>query len=907
MRIRSLARAYAGTSALLGVLTAVACLLVAGLPRTTQAAYDEALRRSLTSAAATQTDLTVTGEPAGSGGELRERARFDALAARWRRLLPDALRPLAGSGGHMSAKTFRTPVNGVTGAGHFLNLGWLSDARRRVDWARGREPGRPSTLRHLGATIPLIEVGVVDEAVRGMGLDVGQVKVLGESNPVAVRITGVFTARDPRDRAWSHDSDVLHVTRVVSPTGAEEFHTTSLMSDDGLAALDGKGRELTYRWVLPVDGRAASAGDAPAAAAAVAELHRRLVVQGTNTVNYRLVTGLPRLLGDFLAALSAARTVMYLVLGGLLAVALGVIALGVRLLTDRMEQPLALARARGGSLWQVAGAGAALAALATGPAALAGYALSFLVPGPAPPLAHLGPAVVAVTAVAFAAGRLALAHRRPLRERRDDVAAARPSARRLTLEALVVVVALGGAYLLRARGTAAAGGTASLPQAGLDAGLSRVGGAAGLDAGLSRVGGAAGLDAGLSPVVAGLDPYLLLIPVAVALAAALIVLRCYPYPLRLLVRPAARGRAAVPFLGLARAARARPAGALPVLVLLPALGVSVFAAVISDDLAAAQRLASWQEVGAPIRVTSDADIPAAAVERVRRTAGVERVALALAGRVQLQPTGEQPYAVAVDLAEWRRVAADGPLRLPAPLADGTALLSPGLAGGPPAFEMRWLSPVRLTARGVIGALPGFAMSGQFLLVPRTVLPWPAANMLLVKGEASPAELARLVPSATVRTQEQALAEIRADPLTGTVRSTLLVVTVALGAYALVAVVLALAAGAADRARAVSLLRTLGLPERQARWLAVLELLPLVAVTVPVGLTVGLALPAALGPGVDLSSYARGLPVGEQAPGLLTPLALAGGLAAGAVLGSFAHVALGRRRELGTVLRAGDRP
>ncbi|MEU8244774.1 FtsX-like permease family protein [Nonomuraea sp. NPDC048916] len=859
MRILLGVRAHAGTSALLVVLTTVACLLVTGLPRTMQASFDEALRRSLATAAAVQTDLTVAGEPFRPGGDLHERAQFEAGDLHWRRLLPAALRPLIRPAGHMSAKTFRARVVGTGRAQTFINLGWLSDADRRVDWVRGRKPGKPSTMRYEGTTIPVIEVGVVDEAVRRMGLRIGQTKVLGERDHAAVKIVGVFKAKDPGDRSWSHDSDILHVTRVVPTTEPEEFHTTTLMSDDGLAVLSSKAPNLIYRWVLPLDGRAASALDVPDVEAAVAEFQRQVTVQGTSTTTYRLVTGLPNLLGDFRAALSAAQTIMYLVLGGLLAVALGVIALGVRLLTDRLDHTLALARARGGSLWQVAGAGAALTALAVGPAALAGSALSFLMPGPVLPIVHLGPAVVVVTAVAFAVARLVLAHRTPLHERRDDMVAVRPSARRVTMEVLVVVLALAGAYLLRARGLSGS---------------------------------------------AEQDPFLLLIPIALTLAAALITLRCYPYPLRLLVRLTARGRAAVPFLGVTRAARARSASALPVLILLPALSVSVFAAVIYDGIATTQRLASWQKVGAPIKLTSIPDIPADAIERVRKAAGVEQVALALTGRVQIGITGERPYAVAVDLAQWRQVIGDGPIDLPTLSGGTSALLSPEL-GRRGTFEIRWLSPVNLTTQGVIDSVPGFYSSGQFLVVPREVLPWPAANTLLIKGDASPAELARLVPSATVETQEQALAAIQADPLTGTVRSTLLVVTVALGSYALVAIVLSLVIGAPGRARAVSLLRTLGLSDRQAQQLTVLELLPMVLITALVGLALGLGLPAALGPGVDMSSYAGGLPVGDYTPGLLTPMALAAGLAASAVLGAYAHTAIGRRRNLGAVLRLGD--
>ncbi|GAA3105014.1 hypothetical protein GCM10020001_023170 [Nonomuraea salmonea] len=580
MRIPLGVRTHAGTVALLAVLTAVACLLVSGLPRTMQASYDEALRRSLAGADVTAADLTVTGAPAQQPGELHSRAEFAYAARRWRALVPAALRPLTGPGGHISAKTFRTPADGKGPIREFVNLGWLSDAGRRVDWVRGRAPGAPTTMRYAGGTIPVIEVGVVEEAESRMGLRVGETRLLGESVHTAVRIVGVFRAKDPADRAWGHDADVLHVTHAVPADGPEELHTTTLMADAGLAALADPTRNLTYRWVFPLDPRAANALSAPGVPAAVAEFRRQVDVQGTGLISYRLATGLPQLVTAFLTALAAAQTVLYLVLGGLFAVALGVIALAARLLTDRMERTLALARARGAALGQVVAPGTALTALTTGPAALAGYALAYLLPGPAPPIVHIGPLAVVVVTVAFAGTRVALAHRTPLRERRGDLAAVRPSARRVTVEALVVVLALAGAYLLRARGVS---GTAQQ------------------------------------------DPYLLVIPVALTLAAALITLRCHPYPLRLLVRLAARGRAAVPFLGLARAARQRATGALPVLILLPALSLSVFAAVIHDGITATQQVASWQKVGAPIKLTA-AGLTPETIQRVRTAPGVERVA-----------------------------------------------------------------------------------------------------------------------------------------------------------------------------------------------------------------------------------------------------------------------------------------
>ncbi|WP_188196457.1 FtsX-like permease family protein [Nonomuraea sp. SYSU D8015] len=847
-------REHVGTLAVLAALTAVACLLVSGLPRAMQASFDQALRRALTTAPAVQADLTVAAEPYAPTEDLHERAAFEARGRHWREALPAALQPLVTTTGHMSAKTVRTPLTG-TGGATYVNLGWLSDADRRVNWVQGRAPGPPSTTRHEGANIPLIEVGVVDEAVHQMDLRIGQTRTLGESDYVAVKIVGVFKAKDPRDRYWTHNPDVLHVTKQLTRDGTIELHTTTLMSDAGLAALSSASRHLTYRWVLPVDARAANALDVPHLSAAVEDLRRLVSVQVVSTTPHRLDTGLPKLLGDFSAALATAETVMYLVLGGLLAVAIGVIVLGVRLLTDRMDHTLGLARARGGSLRQVAGAGAALTGLAVAPAALAGYAVSFLVPGPVLLVVHVGPAVVVVAAVGFAVARVSLAHRTPLRERRDDVVAARPSVRRITLEVLVVALALAGAYLLRARG-------------------------------LTR------------------DPFLLFVPVALTLAASLITLRCYPYPLRLLVRLAGQGRAAVPFLGLTRAARARSASGLPVLILLPALGVSVFAAVISDGIATTQRLASWQQVGAPIKVTSLGIIYPSLVEQVRALDGVEEVVVAQTGRVQLGYVAEYAQAVAVDVAQWRRLVAGAPIDLPELSGGTSALVSPELRGRG-TFEIGWQSRMRLTTQGVIDSVPGFHTDGKFILMPLSALPRPEVNTLLIKGDASPAELARLVPLATVDTQERALAAIREDPLTGTVRSTLIVVTVALGAYALVAVILSLVVGAADRARAVSFLRTLGLSDRQARRLTVLEVLPMVLVTSLAGLALGLGLPPALGPGVDLSAYAGDLPVGDYSPDLLTPAALAAGLTVVAALGAYAHTAIARRRSLGAELRVGD--
>ncbi|MBT2229541.1 FtsX-like permease family protein [Nonomuraea sp. NEAU-A123] len=864
MRILLLARVRLGAVAVLSLLTLSACLLVAGLPRVLQGAYDDALHRALQEAPAQQADLSVRTESRGALADLHEPGQFATQDARLRSLVPPRLRPLVSATGQMSAKTYDVPVNESNGL-TYINLAWLSDGDRRVEWIDGRAPGKPGVLPWNGSEITLFEVGIVDEARATMGLKIGDVRILGESDQIAAKVVGVFRAKDPGARYWSHDVDVLHVTQVQPPGQLEmERRTTALIPASGLAVLNSAHRNLVYNWILPVDPAAPASLDVPELRAAVEDYRRLIPVQmAGNGSQYRLETDLPGLLDRFGTALGTAQTVMFLVLGGLLAVALGVLVLAVQLLTERIDHPLALARARGGSLRQVAGAGAALVAIAVAPAALAGWALAFLVPGPVPWVAHAGPALVPLTAVGYAAARLSVTHRAPLHERRDDVAAARPSARRITLEVLVVGLALAGAYLLRTRGL----------------------------------------------TTGGQDPFLLLVPVALTVAAALITIRCYPLPLKLLVRLAARGRLAVPFLGLTRAARARSASALPVLILLPALAVSVFGAVISGGLSATQRLASWQSVGAPIKLTSPVELPPDAIERVRKVPGVRLLVPAQTASAQIGYGGERAQIIAVDLGQWRRLLDGAPISLPA-IASGTSgipvLVSHELRGRG-TFEIGWYERMKVTTAGEIAALPGFYPRGKFIVLPFETNERPGVNTLLIRGDADPAALLAATgqPTAQVTTQERALAAIEDDPLTGTVQDVLLITTAALAVYALIAVVVTLVIGAADRARALSFLRTLGLSDRQARGLTVLEILPLILITSLAGLALGLGLPAALGPAIDLSSYTGDLAVGDYSADPVLPVVLAGGLAAVAVLGAYAHTAISRRRNLGAVLRVGD--
>ncbi|MEU8193482.1 hypothetical protein AB0C10_06835 [Microbispora amethystogenes] len=919
-----LLRVHRGAAAVLALLALSASLLVAGLPRRFEAAYDRAAHALLAEDPAEATDLTVAMSPAVLGEHITGAEGFRTQDRRWRALVPPSLTPILdarrGDDGRFAAKTFGTPVAAFLGPekrrpAEYVNLGWVSGAERRVRYVRGSPPGPPATVRGVPGHPELPDVSRFDialprAAAEKMDIPLGATLVLGHSHPVLARVTGLFEPIAPGDRFWRRNRDMAEVTtRPVAGGDREELTITALTGEASLTELTGEGRDLVYVWSIAVDPSAVTARDAASVVEGVADYRRVLGVEaarsGGGSFAEVLDTSLGRVLTGFLARLATAQALMFLVLGGLVAVAGGVIALAVQLLTERMRDALALARARGASLGQVVVAGTGTAALAVVPAVLAGYGLSFLLPamsGPVTPIVYAGPLLLAVATVGFAVARVALAHRTPLPVRRDDVAGRRRSPRRTVLELLVVVLALAGAYLLRSRGLTT------------------------------------GVEA------RGADPFLMLVPVMLTVAAALVTLRCYPYPLRLLVRLAARARGAVAFVGLALAARAGQVGALPVLILLPALAVSVYGAVAGGTLEGAQRLAAWQATGAGARVEREPGLPPEVIEEIRRAPGVRAVVPVDKGLAQLDLGGRNVTVVAVDLGAYRRLVAGSPLKVPSPPPDTAAstapaptepaqatsgqaasgqsipaLVSPDLAHLT-TFEIGWHVRMRVTNQGVVtGGLPGLTTATSNLVV----LPYDAsaragsrsyAGTLLVRGSGSGGDGLdgdRLraaggdLPDVRVVTVEESRRKIAATPLAGTIKDGFRIVTVALAGYALLTVAIALVAGAADRARALSYLRSLGLSDRRAAGLTVLEIVPMIVLTACAGLALGLALPSALGPGVDLGVYAGDLAVRAYELDLSTPVLLTAGLAAVAVAGAFLHTLTGRRRSPGSVLRSGE--
>ncbi|MCW2878834.1 MAG: hypothetical protein JWQ95_2934 [Sphaerisporangium sp.] len=895
-----LLRVHRGAAAVLALLALSASLLVAGLPRGFEATYDDALHGILDDTSANLTDLVIALRPRTADQDIPDEDGFRAKDRKWRTNLPPALTSVLdtspGNDSHFAAKTFGTPVAGRVGPGErplqYVDVGWLSGTEKRIRYVQGSPPGPPGVVARVPGhpelrDVKRFDIALVKSAAEKMGIPVGTTLMLGNSHTALGHVTGLFEPVAPSDRFWEHNLDAIKVTVRRTPSDVDETHITALTDESTLTQLSGVDRDLNYSWVVAVDSSAVTARNATSVIKSMADFQRFMSRENGKTITtlsqvagfapFELDTALVQILTDFLKRLATAQALLFLILCGLAVVAVGVIALAVQLLTERMGAALALARARGASVGQVVRAGAGTVALAAVPAILAGYGLSYLLPGPITPIVHVGPLLIAVVTTAFAAARVALVHRRPLQDRRDDVVARRSSPRRTMLELLVVVLALGGAYLLRSRGLAT------------------------------------GVDA------QGADPFLMLVPAALTVAAALMTLRCYPYPLRLVVWLAARARPAVPFVGLTLAARAKSVTALPVLILLPSLAVSVYGAVVGGTLDTTQRLAAWRATGADARVDREAELPADVIEKIRRVPGVRSVVRADKGTAQIGYGGRTATVLAVDLDAYRRIVSDAPLSVPRPAPEAAApgipaLVSPDLANLD-TFEIGWHVRMKITKRGLItGGLPGVSFTEKNLIV----VPYDASkragsrtytNTLLIEGDALDGAKLRAAAGnrrdILVSTFDESLRRVTDSPLTTTIKSSFVVVTIALAVYALLAVLIALVVGAAERSRALSYLRTLGLSERQAANLTVLEIAPLIVLTACAGLVLGLALPAALGPGLDLSAYAGDLAVRTYELSLTTPVLLAAGLAAVALAGAFLHAVIGRRRSLGSILRVGE--
>lgn len=907
----------------LAAILFVTTLLAAGLPRWLNAADDDALRHEVrTSVELDDVVGTFTGAPAsGPNGVAALGNIGDDLAAQFEPPLGELLDDPVLS-------VFTTPfelvaIGDVTAPGGAPAI--YAETRlvvtpepavRYVDGAapQSSEP-RSGPFPVLGAdfddpsvTLPVVEIAVTADSARALGIWRTEDATVGDEfvvrgpdfvatagDPLVLRIAGIFEPIDTSAYAWQRNFGALGAQDRNQPGVAVGLVAGALVTPESFVDLTAaSGSPFNHQWQYPLGIDRLDSGIVGELLESLNRLETIVVPVGTATMD--LQTSLQRPIGDFLEQRATAHAVLFIGVAGLLVSALAVLVLAAQLTTERRRTALALARSRGATLRQLvllSGAeGLLIAALSCLPAAA--LAVLFVDGRSAPMSWWLTGLLVAATTVTLA-GIVGWEHRVVGRAERHDLVSQRLSPRRLGAEIALVVLAVGGAVLLRQRGFDAS-------------------------------------------VVAGAsDPFLTAVPVLLALAASLVVLRIYPLPVRLLGRLTARRRGSVGFLGLSRAGRAAAGAAVPLVVLLVALSFSVFASVVLTSVRLEQEVVAWQQVGAETRVDGTGFDVNDRVPVIAEAAGVtlaETVGVHVAETSALNEVRGQgdefallllDTAAVLDLFAPRPIATAALQRLDAQApGDGTtvpALVSPAfvddILDGDLADVQIFLpgTDVTLVPIEVTDAFPGMDPDERFAIArvadARLVSGVPFfPSVLLLDAPDADLEAVRAAvnetqPFASVTTRQEVYEVSAEAPLVNATETAFGVAVLVAAGYCALAVVLALVVTARPRSRFLSYLRTLGLSGRQARGLVALEILPMAGVAAVGGLLLGLGIPRVVAPAIDLRPFTGGL----DAPPLLVDGAVVAALAVGLLIVVVAAVlivtAVNRRLRLGSALRVGE--
>ncbi len=888
-------RAYGAHVGLLAALGLVAALLVTAAPRLADGYADAGLRADVNRLPHQVRDVTiaVAMRPDRPGTAAAGQTSLDGFAE----ALPQPLPALVDRRWYaaalpeeqLSATGDEPPMNG--GAVKNIGLRAQTGVPEAAELTAGRWPRTPGG----GAAELAVSAAVAETLSLRPGT---RLRLAGPQGVAQAQVVGVFTARDAGDHVW--DDLRLALDPLVPVADGDPYLAGAVTDWTGLDLVSAaSGVAADHSWRYRLDERRLDTSMLAEVTEAVTH-SRRIEWVPESTVQTSLDSALSR----FADQLRTVRALLAVVQAGLIASVLGLILLAARLAVRRRRDELALLRARGAALATIGGRMLAEAALVQPLAVLVGVLIGSRVPGPAHGLPWLA-VLLAVSTTAVVPVLAMVAHRRVATVTgRSDVVRQRPSVRRLTAEASVLVLAGLGVLLLRRRGLDTAG---------------------------------------------GVDAYLVSVPVLVALAAALVAIRLLPWPLRLAGRFGARARGAVLFLGVARAGRGAPVALGPLAVLIVAVSTGVFGAVVTTNVSAARDRAATLTVPADALLTGYSFAPDAGAA-LTEVSGVRAVARMwvdsnrrlLSGTEVGARSFGQARVLVVDGAAFAEVVARSGVDVDVPAALRTAVRAdtpvPALVSTPVAAELDGAAVADVQGRlygfrvaGVVDTFPGVGLGVErFVVLPWQALPEYAyapivPNRYLVAGDdIDRARLLAVADDAQRRRQSDVLGVEVTRPelpaaletwrayrqsLARTGANEVLTLTFTAGAVggtalALLAVGFTVIADAAGRGRMLSRLRTLGMSAAHGRRLLVYELVPLVVVAAVVGTVVGALLPQLLGPTLGLSAFVPDVALPQR----LDPLVVGGVLALvvlGLVAGLVVESLVNRRQRLGEVLRLGE--
>ena len=677
---------------------------------------------------------------------------------------------------------------------------------------------------YAGAAVPagMVAVAATTQTAARYGLHPGsRLSLATPSGPVGLFVTAIVRERAPGSTFWTQDSTAGTPALQQLKASDTPFWVGGVFADPGQLiamqdAFNGPGMELN--WEFPLDPGGVTADTAqgldnalnratttpPALTGALA------ASADTLTVSSPLISDLSL----FLGTQAAIETVLLLLFVSLIVVGAAVILLAARMIVARRDLELTMLRARGGSLRQVAALLARAAVLAAVPAAVIGAGLAIaLIPGGAGsssasgsgwPLA--GIAVLAALAGPPLAG--VWRHRRPAPAsnpaRITAAETGRPARtwRRPVAEVTAIAASVAGLVVLRNQGVPAGG---------------------------------------------GIDLYLTLTPVLVAIPVVVVMLRLYPLAVRGLLAVSARGAGATGFVALSRAARSSLTGVLPAFALVLALSLATFAGMVSSGITRGEITASWHTTGADVLIGPGAYSPpvsSAAVQAIAAVRGV-RHATPVWSTNWVTPFGQPITVVAVDPASYAAVVADTPYPAFPAAKIGTApggiipfgatvpvLASPSAAAllGTGATQLTTLTamgPFKVRVAGTLSSTPAQpGGGGAFVVMPLQTLPGPAGQplptMVLVTGSAiDHAQLSavaeKVIPDSILTFRTAVLASLASSPLQHGAGLIIALTIVTAAAFGLFIMILGLALGSAERELTLARLTVMGHERAGSSW------------------------------------------------------------------------------------------
>lgn len=883
----------------LAVLVFATALAAAAAPRLEARVADGALFESIRRAEPAQRNLQWLREDRFETGGGDPLAAVQAISDQVHELLPDSVAALV-TDRSWSIDSGRSMLPEVIGDPATMRLRVQPDAISHLTLRAGRWP-TGDTVHAPDRTSPeaiprrvtFFEVALSTMTATAIGVDVGDTLMLvldgsdplvGRGRPLVMGVTivGTYEVNDPTDPWWLGGLEVDRPS-IRAPGGDLRItDTLALLAPEAyvplLRATDPASLPLRYTFREYIDPTRLSAA---AVAPTLQDLKRLEVsypsVNVTFTQPIGLRTGLRAILETFLGQWTSASALLSLGVLGPAVIAAAALGLVSIFAAQRRRSALALARARGASLAQVVVAVAAEGALMSAPASVAATLLAIVLV----PADSVVPSVVAASAVALSAVALLVVATVPGTGRqgfgagREPSVPRAPTARRLVLEGLLVVLAVGGAVLLRDRGIRGATTAGQLPQA---------------------------------------DPLLAVVPALIGVAAGVIAVRLLPVPVRLVAWLARRRRDLVPFLALRHSAQAATSGAILV-VLLATATIATFGAAVLVHIERVSEVAAWRTVGAAYRVDDSVGALRSGFDPAALP-GVEASAFAYRSTVTVGPRNIRADFVAVAADDYDRVVAGTPADADLPVdlfaanpAVIPVVVSRAIADRPDGLKLGASS--RITLEGHLVAvqvvavrdeLPSLSASGFYVLASRdqitALLPdirlRPSVAFLRASdasGDAIRVAVRDQVPiGAIVTARADVTRNLRESPAVQAVIAGFTAATVLAMAYAVLAVAAALALAGAARAGEVAHLRTLGLTRRQATGLVLVEHGPTVTMAFLAGVGLGIGLLSILREGLGIEALVGSAPsvsIGLEPAQLLLVLAgIVAVVAVGLGLGSW---------------------